>query len=429
MYEKFRVVGMSYHRSPLELRELVSLTDEESRVFLRTLKELLGLDEALVVSTCNRTEIYYSHSDSKQSQIVSLLLLQKGITSETKINQQFRELKGTPAIEHLYRVSLGLDAKVLGDIQISNQIKRAYQATADEQMAGPFLHRVMHSIFYANKRVSQETVFRDGAASTSYASVDITEQFIINFKEAKILVLGLGEIGEDVAGNLFGIKAHVTVANRTHDKALTIAQQYQFEAMAYEAAMSSLENFDVIISSVAVQDFIIDKNSFNEEKIALKLLIDLSVPRSIHQNVESIPGILLYNIDQIEQKTSKIQRKREEAISSVEAIMYQSIADLENWAQEMEVSPVIKKLKQALEDIRQEELARYLKNANEEQVQLLDKVTKSMLQKVIKLPVLQLKAACKRGEVDTLVDVLNDLFNLEKDSITSSEKDSDISGQ
>ena len=429
MYEKFRVVGMSYHRSPLELRELVSLTDEESRVFLRTLKELLGLDEALVVSTCNRTEIYYSHSDSKQSQIVTLLLLQKGITSETKINQQFRELTGTPAMEHLYRVSLGLDAKVLGDIQISNQIKRAYQATADEQMAGPFLHRVMHSIFYANKRVSQETVFRDGAASTSYASVDITEQFIINFKEAKILVLGLGEIGEDVAGNLFGIKAHVTVANRTHDKALTIAQQYQFEAMAYEAAMSSLENFDVIISSVAVQDFIIDKNSFNEEKIALKLLIDLSVPRSIHQNVESIPGILLYNIDQIEQKTSKIQRKREEAISSVEAIMYQSIADLENWAQEMEVSPVIKKLKQALEDIRQEELARYLKNANEEQVQLLDKVTKSMLQKVIKLPVLQLKAACKRGEVDTLVDVLNDLFNLEKDSITSSEKDSDISGQ
>lgn len=420
MHEKFRVVGLSYHSSPLEMREVVSLNDEENRTFIRAIGEVLELEEVMVISTCNRTEIYYSHDSSKMSEILSMLRLQKGNSNAYDLDKYFNERSGLEAVKHLYRVSLGLDAKVLGDLQISNQVKRAYQASADEQLAGPFLHRVMHSIFYTNKRVSQETAFRDGAASTSYASVALVEQFITNFQDAKVLVLGLGEIGQDVAGNLSGSHAKITVANRTEETAHLVAGQFQYNSIPFDSVLDNLGDFDVIVSSVSVKEPIIRPEGFDLSKASMKLLIDLSVPRSIDFEVEKIPGFLLYNIDQIEQNTGKIHKQREAAIPEVEAIIHESIQDLENWSQEMELSPVIKKLKQALEDIRQEELTRYLKNADKEQALLLEKATKSMLQKVIKLPVLQLKAACKRGEADTLVDVLNDLFDLEKDTVQQS---------
>ena len=423
MYEKFNVVGVSYHHSPLEVREFLSLTEADGRTLMQNVREILGVEEAMVISTCNRTEIYYSGDSELTSQIASLLMHSKGLSTHDKIRDYFKSLHGKDAVNHLYEVALGLDAKVLGDIQISNQIKRAYQASADEQMAGPFLHRLMHAIFYANKRVVQETAFRDGAASTSYASVDLTEGFIVNFRAPKILVLGLGEIGEDVAGNLVDVQAEITLANRTYAKSQELAEKYGFHSLTLESALENILKYDVVISSASVGSPIINAGMFAQAGMTMKLLIDLSVPRSIDHEIENIHGVILYNIDQIEEKTTEIQQRRKEAITDVRQIMLESIAELENWAQEMEVSPTIKKLKQALEDIRTEELSRYLKHADEEQAKLLDKVTKSMLQKVLKLPVLQLKAACKRGEAETLVEVLNDLFNLENQPLLDEKSD------
>jgi glutamyl-tRNA reductase len=422
MYEKFRVVGVSHHHTPLEAREVLSISEDAGRKLTRTLKEVLGLDELMFLSTCNRTEIYYSSDNDLSKEIVGLFLVQIKNVNDL-FRSYFQSFEGHQAIRHLYEVSLGLDAKVLGDIQIANQIKRAYQASADEQLAGPFLHRLMHAIFFANKRVVQETAFRDGAASTSYASVDLAEQFISNFKEPKILVLGVGEIGEDVAGNLAGASAKVTLANRTYEKAEELAFKYGYEAISLERALDNLAYYDVIISSVAVSKPIISSEKLDPKKLNMKLLIDLSVPRSIDPAVESIPGVLLYNIDQIEQKTTSIQALREKAIPEVVRIMEESITELSSWAQEMEFSPTIKRLKQALDEIRREEITRFLKNADQNQYELVDKVTKSIVQKVIKLPVLQLKAACKRGESETLVEVLNDLFNLEDQSVKEPSTD------
>jgi glutamyl-tRNA reductase len=134
--------------------------------------------------------------------------------------------------------------------------------------------------------------------------------------------------------------------------------------------------------------------------------------------LDTIDGIILYNVDQIEEQTSGIIERRRAAITEVELILDETIGELKNWSLEMEVSPTIKKLKKALEEIRKEEIARYVGKITEVEQDLIDKVTKRIVQKVIKLPVLQLKAACKRGEAETLVEVLNDLFNLEKDELT-----------
>ena len=146
-----------------------------------------------------------------------------------------------------------------------------------------------------------------------------------------------------------------------------------------------------------------------------KYFIDLGVPRSVEQSIERIPGVLVYNIDNIKNKTSEALSKRISAIPQVEAIVAESVEELKSWTREMGASPVIKKFKDALEQIRREELARYLKDLDDVETDKIDKITKSILQKIIKLPVIQLKAACKRGDAENLIEGLNELFDLERE--------------
>jgi glutamyl-tRNA reductase len=148
--------------------------------------------------------------------------------------------------------------------------------------------------------------------------------------------------------------------------------------------------------------------------LSYKVLIDLSVPRSIETSVEELPGVVLYNVDNIQSKASAALQNRLESIPSVEAILTESIEEFGAWQKEMVVSPTIQKLKQALEQIRQEEIGRYLKNADEKEYLLIDKVTKSMMQKILKVPVVQLRAACQRDEAAEMIEVISDLFDLEK---------------
>jgi glutamyl-tRNA reductase len=382
-------------------------------------KEFTNISEAIVVSTCNRTEIYYSSEVDMSAEIIKLIGIERNI-KDIEAHAQFFVRIDNPehAVLHLFKVAMGVEAQVIGDMQIINQVKNAYQWSADENMAGPFIHRLMHTIFFTNKRVVQETSFRDGAASVSYAAVQLIEELANEFLRPKILVLGLGEIGEDVCKNLADYsKAEIFVSNRTVEKANKIAAECGFQVLPFEEFEKLLPQMDVVVSSVMADKPIISKEFVSGIKIlSHKIFLDLSVPRSIENAIEELPGVLLYNIDSIHSKTNEALEKRIASIPQVLNIIEEAIVDFNDWAKEMEVSPTIKKLKNALESIRQEEVARFLKTANTNEADLIEKVTKSMMQKIIKLPVLQLKAACKRGEAETLIDVLNNLFDLEKEN-------------
>jgi len=186
------------------------------------------------------------------------------------------------------------------------------------------------------------------------------------------------------------------------------------EVIPFENIVQALTEADVVISSVARETPFFTKEMIKRlEILSYKFFIDLAVPRSVETEVESVPGALLYNIDTIQNKASEALQQRINSVPKVKAVIEESIEQFNDWSKEMIVSPTINKLKNALETIRQEELARYMKKLNPDEAKRLDNITKSMMQKVIKLPVLQLKAACKRGEAETLIDLLNDLFNLE----------------
>ncbi|KAA5544163.1 glutamyl-tRNA reductase [Adhaeribacter rhizoryzae] len=416
MLHNFKAVTLSYKKAPLDIRELIALDESACNQFLRTLKDFIQASDILVLSTCNRTEVYYTADVDYSQEIIKLLGIQKGIAHITQYFDYFTIINTHhDAVQHLFDVAMGLEAQVVGDIQISNQVKQAYQWSADNETAGPFLHRLLHTIFFTNKRVVQETSFRDGAASTSYATVELVEELTNDIDNPRILVVGIGEIGADVCRNLKdSALKNVVITNRTNAKAKLLAEECGFEVLPFENLVQGLKEADVIISSISR-----DSPFFTAEMIkrlnvlSYKFFIDLSVPRSIEPEVENIPGVLVYNIDTIQNKATAALEQRLASVPKVKQIISESIEQFQDWTKEMVVSPTIHKLKNALENIRQEELARHLKKLTPEETKLIDDVTRNIMQKIIKLPVLQLKAACKRGEAETLIDVLNDLFNLE----------------
>ena len=387
------------------------MESEDSASFLMKLKEVFDVDEALVISTCNRTEIYYSGKENISADLISLLASSRGISSK-KIKHYFNCMETKEATLHLFRVALGLESKVLGDIQISNQVKRAYQQSADLNLAGPFLHRLMHTIFFANKRVVQETRFQDGTASVASVSAGLIENFVSNISQPKLALIGLGEIGQNVLENINKDHLSITLVNRSRAKAESLAEGSDFQVRSLSELQEVIEDSDVVISAVAVKEHLIRKEELTGPSIH-KLFIDLGMPRNIDPSLDTMPGVSLFNVDQLTEKTLKAKKIREKAVPEVEQIIDEAILSFESWQSELEVSPTIQKLKNTLDQIRREELARYSK-VSEEEMKLLETATKNMVQKLIKLPVLQLKAACKRGEAETLVGVLNDLFNLEE---------------
>ncbi len=417
MQTKFRVISLSHKSAPVHIRELISLDETAIQRLLLKLKEFFSVTDALVLSTCNRTEIYYSHELDLSVELVKLIGIERGLADAIAYLDYFQNLnEEKEAVAHLFRVSMGLEAQVVGDIQISTQVKRAYQAAADLELAGPFLHRLMHTIFFTNKRVVQETAFRDGAASLSYATIELIESLTQNIFQPRVLVIGLGEIGEDVAKNMVHLpSAQIKIANRTYSKAEEIGLPLGFEVIPFEACQKAMEEADVIVCSVRMQEPFITKQLVESFTIpSFKVFIDLSVPRSIETTLEDLPGVVLYNVDNIRSKATAALQNRLDAIPAVEAILEESIEEFEAWQKEMIVSPTIQKLKQSLEQIRQEELGRYLKNVGEKEFVLIDKITKSMMQKVLKVPVVQLRAACQRDEAAEMIELISDLFDLEK---------------
>jgi glutamyl-tRNA reductase len=414
MTSKFKALALTYKTAPLSVREQVSLNELKAKELLRFLRDNTLATDMLVVSTCNRTEIYYVADQDLSKEIFKGLAWVKSIDADFETH--FSPYDGIEAIQHLFEVAIGLDAQVIGDLQISGQVKNAYQWSADENVAGPFLHRLMHTIFFANKRVVQETSFRDGAASISYAAKELAEDLTQGTKNPKVLIVGVGEIGQDVCLNLVNSKFNlVTVVNRTVEKAEKLAAKTGFTFSSIENLEQEIRKADVIISSVSGNEPLINRELLNNIAIhSHKFFIDLSIPRSVEPGIEDVAGAIVYNLDDIEEKTNEALVKRKASIPQVQSIIHEAITEFEDWSKEMIVSPTIQKLKNALEQIRKEELARYLKTADAKEAAKLDEMSKSLMQKILKYPVLQLKAACKRGDAETISEILQELFNLEK---------------
>jgi glutamyl-tRNA reductase len=424
MTSSFKAISLSYKNAPIKVRESVALNEAECKQLLDYLRSNTQISEALVLSTCNRTEVYYQAQEDRSQQIIEGIGVIKGLKNLEEIISFFDSIDSSPeAIRHLFYVSLGLESQVIGDLQIVNQVKRAYQYASEKGMAGTFLHKLMQSVFATNKRVVQETCFRDGAASVSYATVEMVRELTSGITNPEVLIIGLGEIGADVCKNLCkaGV-GNILVANRTLEKSQALAVDYPVQVIEWAYISEQVAKADVVISAVpGLQHFL--RKSFIE-KLSIpdyKYFIDLSMPRSIENTIEDIPGVLLFNIDAIKSKASQALEKRKSAIPHVKELIADATTVFAEWTKEMAVSPVIHELKESLEQIRQSEMNRFMKNMSEEENKKVEQITRSIIQKILKSPVMELKAACKRDDAEQLSEALRALFKLEDSQVSLTE--------
>ncbi|GAB3527979.1 glutamyl-tRNA reductase [Pontibacter brevis] len=420
MQNQFKALTLSYKHAPIAVREAVFLNEIASRNLLDKVKEFTGATDVLVLSTCNRTEIYYAAEHDYSLEIIKLLAIEKGFIATKAVHPYFKHITcHDEAVKHMFQVALGLESQVVGDMQIMNQVKYAYQWACDAGTAGPFLHRLMHTIFYSSKRVANETCFRNGAASVSYATVELVEDLTKGMENPRVLMIGVGEIGADVCDNFQkSAICNIVVVNRTHYKALELAQKCNVKAAYWENVWEEITLADVVISSVPGDCFYIGRQNIEKQAaVAPKFFIDLKMPRSISSDLQHLPGVRVYNINNIRNRTTRALEKHLTAIPKVQGIIAEAVAEFEAWTQEMGMSPAIQSFKNRLEEIRQQELNRYMKKLGAEEKELVEALTKNILNKIVKLPALELKAACQRGESEALLQSLNTLFNLEQEAV------------
>ncbi|MCZ2356043.1 MAG: glutamyl-tRNA reductase [Bacteroidia bacterium] len=414
-----KTVSLSHHKAPVEIRELIYIRPAAIRDLMLSLKDIFNTSELLVLSTCNRTEVYYVSESDLSSGIIARLLCEKGLSQVDQYLPYFDILDGEQALQHLFEVAMGLRSGIIGDIQITHQVKEAYSISHELNLAGPVLHRLLHTIFHAGKRVQSETGYRDGAASVSYAAVETAEISVGDPESARVLVVGLGEMGADVARNLrYSSFRQVHLMNRTIEKAHELSAETGFPVIPFDQLESVLSQFDVVFSAVSGMDCLITRPLLErDERHAHRYFFDLSVPRSIAADAEEVAGVIVFNIDEIQSRASEVLERRLQFVPAVQQIIREEMGGFKDWSRELSISPTIHLLKDALENLRKEEISRYLKNLNEKELEAVEEVTRSLMQKVMKLPVLNLKEACRRGDADSLIEALHTIFNLDKSRV------------
>ncbi len=407
-------VGISHHTAPLDVRELLWFSENEVRNTLRKAKEL-DTSEAVLFSTCNRTELYVVSQTTTPSELKIFLMRQKQCENTISENDLFT-LRGGDAVRHLFRVTASIDSMIPGDVQILMQVKQGYSIAQEEGTLGPFLHRIFELAFRAGKRVRTETTIGTGAVSVSTAMIEVAEKIFTTFTHHSALIVGAGEMAELAAVHLKekNIRS-LSITNRTYTKAETIAQRVGASIVPFEQWKSSLPLFDIVLTAIETSEYILTPEDFSTLQLQKTLLLfDIGVPRNIDPRVNEIENVFLYNIDSLQYIVEQNIQHRSKEIPKIEEIIEEELKNLAAWFSSLDVHPTIAALSRFMEQIRKEEVRRYLHRFDEKERELVEMITKRIVNKILHTPINNLKSSDKESLSTKIqkISALHSLFNL-----------------
>ena len=349
----FAVLSVSFEKADAETRGKFAFFDENIKNFVSEIhNENLG--DAFVVSTCNRTEIY---TTSQNYLLIAELYCKTIGVSLTEFMQYVNILKHEDALNHLFRVAAGLESQIIGDFEIIGQIKNAYHRFKKEKKnSNPFLERAINSAIQISKRIKNETGISNGAASVSYAAVHYILKNQPQISDKNILLLGVGEIGQNTVENLVKhvYKPKVKVANRTSDKAEKIAEKYKIPHIEFENLQEELAQTDILIVATGAQHPIINKTHFPNGKETL--VIDLSIPNNVEKNITENTNISLVDVDQLSLHISETMVQRQKEIPKAEGIIKEMTKDFLEWEKKRKLAPNIHHFKAVLKNMERNEM-------------------------------------------------------------------------
>lgn len=374
----FAVLSISFEKADAETRGKFSFFDENIKGFVNDIHEL-NLGDAFVVSTCNRTEIY---TTTPNYLLVAELYCKTISVSLTDFMQYVNILKREEALNHLFRVSAGLESQIIGDFEIIGQIKNAYHRFKKEkQNSNPYLERAINSAIQISKKIKNETGISNGATSVAYAAVHYILKNQTQISDKNILLLGVGEIGQNTVENLIKhvYQPKVKIANRSLDKAEKIADKYQIPHIEFDHFQEELAKTDILIVATGAQNPIINKTHFLNSKETL--VIDLSIPNNVEKNITENKNVILVDVDQLSQHITETMLQRQNEIPKAEEIIKEMTKDFTEWEKKRKLAPNIHHFKAVLKNMERNEMHdihRKHKYVDVKDMQLSDK----MIQKI-----------------------------------------------
>ena len=412
-------ISINHRTAPVELREAVYLKEDEIRPFIIFAKEN-QLKEGLVLSTCNRTEIFCipGNTELSHEKIESLLLNFKSSQNVTEDN--FQKYFSRDAVKHLFSVATGIDSLLIGDNQVFKQVKDSFQVAAENDFAGYIMHRVFDATIRTGKRAISETAISEGAVTVSYAAVQLTEKIFSNLSKKSALVIGTGETGEIAAKHLAerGI-GNLAVTNRTQEKAEILAKKLNAKVIPFIEFKESIYKYDIIISATASPEILVTKNDIRN---AIKkrnnnsmILMDIAIPRDVDPETRKIDYVFYHDLDSLNIIVEQNLSKRKSEIPKVEKIIEEELDNFWEWYNSLQAAPAIKDLRDFFESIRTDEVDKNKNKFASEDQGKLDIVTKRIINKILHHPTIELrKAGESSGSTDsaTKIGIIRDLFGI-----------------
>ncbi len=366
----FYVIGISYKKADANIRGRFSLDIEHQELILQE-AQAEQMEGLMIISTCNRTELYGFAQHPFQ-------LIQKLCAHSQASLEDFEKFgyiyKNKEAINHIFNVGTGLDSQILGDFEIISQFKKAFILSKKYNLVNAFIERLQNSVIQASKRVKNETELSSGATSVSFASVQYILSNVKNISQKNILLFGTGKIGRNTCENLIKHtdNKHITLINRTKEKAQQIAGKFNVLVKNFSELTEELSETDVLVVATGSKTPTINKDILPKDKEML--ILDLSIPKNVDENVKTIKGVTLIHMDHLSQMTDSTLERRKTFIPDAQRIIKEVKAEFEDWLQNRRFAPTIRALKMELENLKNSEIdfqRKKINNFNEEQAEIL----------------------------------------------------------
>src|ERR1039457_3101483 len=426
------VIGVNHQTAPVEVREQFAISEARLPEAVKCLASQPGIEEAMIVSTCNRVELV-ARTNGTSADFESCMQQVYGFDTKP-FRKYLYEYRERDAIRHVFRVTSSLDSMVVGEPQILGQVKEAYATARAVGAVNSQLDALFSRAFAVAKRVRTETAIAMSAVSIASVAVDLAKKIFGNLEGKSVYLVGAGKMCELAARHLVAHGAKkIYVGNRTYERAAALAKKFNGEAIVFDQLYDTVDRADIVISSTGAPHTIFRKEHgekfLSRRRNRPMFFIDIAVPRDVAPEMGKLDGIFTYDIDDLQQAVSSHVADRRKEAELAEAIITSEVARFEARLQTLDVVPTIVSLQDHLETIRQAEIDRVrgrLGQLSPEQEIAVEALTRGIINKVMHTPITTLKTAAKESEATTVVDVVRRLFNLHDKDATPSEKKNEV---